>query len=370
MSTSLLTLVSGATDNGLAALRRLRGVLFTLVQTAVSAGLAWYVAHDLLGHPQPFFAPVAAAVCLSASNVLRAQRAIQMIIGVALGIGIGIVVQKLLGTGAVPIAVAAFVALCAAVLIGRGYIGQGLMFVNQTTVSAILVLALFRSGMSYERLADALIGGGLAMVVAILLFPANPLNVVAGARAGVLQALHGVLCRTADVAAGRKKASPDWPLKAVDRVHEQLGALIQARTTARQVVRVAPRRWGLRESVYGADQQALHISLLAVSVLQVARVVAPALHDPAWLPRSVPALLSDLAAATGLADTDPAAAAAHAATARQHAEVLQSEARDPSEVLLAGVVQSCVDDLQRVIDLGQNVTIRRGTPGPASSAPA
>jgi uncharacterized membrane protein YgaE (UPF0421/DUF939 family) len=350
MSTSPL---ASATDNGIAALRRLRGVFFTILQTSVSAGLAWYVAYDLLGHPQPFFAPVAAAVCLSASNVLRAQRAIQMIFGVALGIGIGIVVQKLLGTGAVPIAAAALVALCVAVLIGRGFIGQGLMFVNQTTVSAILVLALYRTGIGIERLADALIGGGLAMVVAVVLFPANPLNVVRGARVGVLQALDGVLCRTADVAAGRKKAPSDWPLTAIDLVHEQLSGLIQARATARQIVQVAPRRWGLREPVYEADHQALHVALLAGSVMQLARVVAPALHDPDWLPRPVPAVLTNLAEATRLADTDPAAAAAHVASARHHASVLQSEARDPSEVVLAGVVQSCVDDLQRVIDLKQ-----------------
>ena len=61
-----------------------------LSQTSVAAGLSWYIAHDLLGHPQPFFAPIAAAVSLSISNVLRAQRAIQMMIGVTLGIGMGI----------------------------------------------------------------------------------------------------------------------------------------------------------------------------------------------------------------------------------------------------------------------------------------
>ena len=72
------------------------------MQTSVAAGLAWYIAHDLLRHPQPFFAPIAAAVCLSTSNVLRAQRAMQMMIGVALGIGMGAVVQGLLGTGASP----------------------------------------------------------------------------------------------------------------------------------------------------------------------------------------------------------------------------------------------------------------------------
>ena len=325
---------------------------FTLVQTSVAAGLSWYLAHDVLGHPQPFFAPIAAAVSLSISNVLRAQRAIQMMIGVTLGIGMGTLVQGLLGPGAVAITVAALIALCAAVFIGHGYIGQGMMFANQTVISAILVLALYRSNVGFERIYDALIGGAVAIVFAIVLFPADPLKVLRSARIGVLGVLHGVLSRAADFATGRREAPPDWPLSAVDRVHEQLGGLIEARTTARQVVRVAPRRWGLRDSVRAADHQAVHVALLAGSVLQLARAVAPAVDGCcARLPQPVHSVLVVLGAATALADSDPAGACAYTAAARHHASELQSGAREKTQVALADVVQACVDDLQRVIDL-------------------
>ncbi len=354
MSTSLLTLPSTAYAAVLAAFKRLRGRWFTLVQTSIAAGLAWYLAHDVLGHPQPFFAPIAAAVCLSISNVLRAQRAIQMMIGVTLGIGMGTLVQGLLGTGAVPIAIAALIALSVAVLIGHGYIGQGMMFANQTVVSSILVLALYRSGVGLERIDDALIGGCLAIVFAVLLFPADPLKVLRRARIGVLGVLQRVLSRTADIATGRIVAAPDWPLSAVDRVHEQLGGLIGARTTARQVVRISPRRWRLRDSVQGADHQAVHVALLAGSVLQLARAVVPAVDGCCGrLPQPVPEVLVDLAAATALADSDPAGASAYTAAARRHASKLHSDARDKTDVVLADVVQACVDDLQRVIDLRQ-----------------
>jgi uncharacterized membrane protein YgaE (UPF0421/DUF939 family) len=342
----------------LVGLKRVRAVWFTLVQTSVAAGLAWYVAHDLLAHPQPFFAPIAAAVSLSISNVLRAQRAIQMMIGVTLGIGVGIVVQGLLGPGAIPIAAAALIALLVAVFIGQGYIGQGMMFANQTVVSSILVLALYRSGVGFERIYDALIGGCLAIVFAVLLFPADPLVVLRSARVGVLGTLRAVLSRTAEIASGRRAPAPDWPLSAVDRVHEQLGALIQARTTARHVVRIAPRRWGLRGAVQAADHQAVHVALLAGTVLQLARAVVPG-GPPAvdgccdLLPQSLPDVLVDLAAATALADSDPAGASAYAAAARRHASALHADARERTEMLLADVVQACVDDLQRVIDLRQ-----------------
>jgi uncharacterized membrane protein YgaE (UPF0421/DUF939 family) len=354
MSTSPRTVPSAAYGAALAGFERVRSVWFTLVQTSVAAGLAWYLTHDVLGHPQPFFAPIAAAVSLSISNVLRAQRAIQMMIGVTLGIGMGSVVVGLLGTGATPIAIAALIALSVAVLIGHGYIGQGMMFANQTVISSILVLALYRSNGGWERVYDALIGGCLAIVFAVLLFPADPLKVLRRARIGVLGVLQRVLTRTADIAAGRRAPAPDWPLSAVDRVHVQLGGLLEARTTARQVVRIAPRRWRLRDSVRAADHQAVHVALLAGSVLQLARVVAPVVDGCCdRLPKPAQAVLVQLAAAIALAESDPAGASAYTAAARRHASKLDADARERTDVVLVDVVQACVDDLQRVIDLHQ-----------------
>lgn len=354
MSTSLLARPFAGRAAVVGGLKRVHGVWFYLLQTSVAAGLAWYIAHDVLVHPQPFFAPIAAAVSLSTSNVLRAQRAIQMMIGVTLGIGTGTLVQGLLGPGAVSIAIAALIALLAAVFIGQGYIGQGMMFANQTVVSSILVIALYRSGLGWERIYDALIGGGLAIVVAVLLFPANPLVVLRSARIEVLRTLHSVLARTGDLACGREVPAHDWPLPAVDRVHEQLGGLIQARTTSRQVVRIAPRRWGLRDAVQAADHQGVHLALLAGSVLQLARTLVPAVDGCCQrFPQPAQVALEDLAKATALADSDPTAATAHVDAARVHAAELLANAQQRADVVLADVVAACVDDLQRVIDLHQ-----------------
>ena len=355
---SLSAVRTAAHTAGTAAFERLRSLWFTIAQTSVASALAWYIAADLLKHPQPFFAPIASAVCLSISNVLRAQRAVQMIIGVSLGIWMGAGVQRLIGTGVVQIGIAVLLALCVAAMVGQNFIGQGMMFVNQTVVSSILVLALYHNGPVSERIDDALIGGGIAIVFAILLFPANPLRVLSRARDGVVEALQQVLSRTADLAAGRRVAEHDWPLPAVDRVHEKLGDLLQARATARQVVRMSPRRWRMRGTFQGADHQAVHVALLASSVLQLARVVVPASqpgtdgrHDR--LPQATEAVLTDLAKATEFADADPIEATAHVEAARVHASTLLANARERTEVVIADVVAACVDDLQRVIDLRQ-----------------
>ncbi|CRH11611.1 FOG: WD40-like repeat protein [Mycobacterium tuberculosis] len=96
MSASLLVRTA---CGGRAVAQRLRTVLWPITQTSVVAGLAWYLTHDVFNHPQAFFAPISAVVCMSATNVLRARRAQQMIVGVALGIVLGAGVHALLGSG-------------------------------------------------------------------------------------------------------------------------------------------------------------------------------------------------------------------------------------------------------------------------------
>lgn len=350
MSTTLRARTAGA---GLEAVARLHNAWWPIAQASIAAGLAWYLTHVVLAHPNPFFAPIAAAVCLSASNVLRGQRAVQMIIGVALGIGLGAAVQTLFGAGPVAVGIAVLVALGVAVLIGHGFFAQGVMFVNQTAISAILVLAFGGHGVVLERLFDALIGGGLALVFSLLLFPANPVALLCDARAGVLAALHEILTQTADSIADRTPPDPGWPRSAVDHLHEQLAQLSEARTTAHQLVWSAPRRWTVHGTVHGADRQASQLGLLGGSVLHLARAVAPALDTADRLPPPLPAAIGSLAAGAAAVDTDPTAASAAAAAARRHVSDLGPDTGNRTVAVLAAIVDSCVADLQQVVDLGQ-----------------
>lgn len=346
MSTSLR---NRAAAGGREAAERLRVALWPIMQTSAAAGVAWYLTHDVLAHPQPFFAPISAVVCMSATNVLRARRAAQMIVGVTLGIVVGGAVEAVLGNGWLAFSVAVLAALGFAVLIGRGFIAQGLMFVNQSGVSAILVLVFAHSGgLVAERLFDALIGGGLAFVFSILLFPANPVTVLTAARASVLTALHDTLVQIALVINDPERADPEWPLSCVDRLHNQLGGLIEARSTARLIVRRAPLRVAMRDTIATVDHHAARLGLLASTVLQLARTITPPVDD--WLAEPLHAAVGELAEAVSAADADAATACAHLAAARNHAGRLESAARDRPDVVLAEIVRTCVGDLQAVID--------------------
>src|SRR3712207_9572953 len=82
-----------------ARLGRLRSKGWHLGQAAVAAGVAYWLASDVLGHPTPFFAPIAAVVCLGTSYGQRLRRVAEVTLGVAVGVLIADLLVLALGTG-------------------------------------------------------------------------------------------------------------------------------------------------------------------------------------------------------------------------------------------------------------------------------
>jgi uncharacterized membrane protein YgaE (UPF0421/DUF939 family) len=271
-------------DQAEGARQRLRSSLSPAAQAAVAAGLSWLVAHDLLGHAQPFFAPIAAAIALSTSNVRRGRRILQMVFGVMLGIAVGEAASAVMGTSAIAVGLVVLVTMAAALVAGISFFGEGMMFVNQSAASAILVLALHRHGTGPERLLDALVGGAVAGVIGVGLFPADPLAVMRDAESEVLRSLAGALGRVADLLGSGTPAEPEWTMAAAQDIHVQLSSLTQARLTARANVRVAPRRWRLREVVELEDVRVSRLDLLANVALSLFRVATDALDEGEPIP--------------------------------------------------------------------------------------
>jgi uncharacterized membrane protein YgaE (UPF0421/DUF939 family) len=336
-----------------AALVRLRGHSWAILQTAVAAALAWFIAHDLLGHPQPFFAPIAAAVCLSASTVLRAQRAVQMIFGVSLGIGVGVGVESLLHTSTFAVGVGVGVALCVAVVIGQGLIAEGLMFFNQTAVSAILVIALPNGGTAVERLFDTLVGGGIALVFSVILFPADPVILLRSAIVSELVALSRTLTQLGGII-DRRGAEPldaGWTIAEGEHLNERVSDVAQTRATARQVVRAAPRRRAARPLVEGLERQATQITLLASAVLNLARTTTAALQSGEDLPEGLQAAISDLTQGLfALANHNTAAASQTVTRAVDRLDDPHA-ARTNSALLVALITVGCGRDLACLVAL-------------------
>jgi uncharacterized membrane protein YgaE (UPF0421/DUF939 family) len=94
-----------------------------VVQTALGAGLSWFVAVDLFGHPAPLFAPVTAIACIDMALGQRLRRAIELIVGASVGLGVGALLISAIGMGPWQIAVVVALAVSVAVLLdGRAMI--------------------------------------------------------------------------------------------------------------------------------------------------------------------------------------------------------------------------------------------------------
>ena len=99
-----------------------------MVQICLASVAAWLVATEVIGHVQPFFAPVAAVVTVTAGLGQRHRVVVELVIGVAVGILVGELLIGLIGRGTWQLAlVVALAALSAALLRrrpARGRAGQ------------------------------------------------------------------------------------------------------------------------------------------------------------------------------------------------------------------------------------------------------
>jgi len=146
--------------------RRVRSAVWPVVLAALAAGAAWALAHYAIGHAQPFFAPVAAWVCLGFSPDRSVRKVAELAIGVTVGVLLGELVAATLGTGLVPLVVVIIVAA----LLGR-FIDRGILLTVQAGVQGVVIVALpvisTVDGAS-GRWIDALVGSGCALLVAAL----------------------------------------------------------------------------------------------------------------------------------------------------------------------------------------------------------
>jgi uncharacterized membrane protein YgaE (UPF0421/DUF939 family) len=188
-------LVRGRTSMA-ARLERWRSKWWVIGQCAISAGVAWWIASDVLGHASPFFAPVAAVVCLGTSYGQRLRRVAEVTVGVALGVFGADLIVRLLGTEGWVIVLVVALAMSVALLLDGGQV-----FLIQAAVQSIVITALKPGpGQALTRWTDALVGGAVALVAATVV-PAAPLRRPREQAAKVVRKIRDLLQAAGDVMA-------------------------------------------------------------------------------------------------------------------------------------------------------------------------
>jgi uncharacterized membrane protein YgaE (UPF0421/DUF939 family) len=173
---------------------RLADKRWHILQCAVAAGVAWFVAADVLDHPTPFFAPIAAVVSLGTSYGQRLRRVAEVTLGVAIGVLIADLLVVQLGSGWWQLTLIVALAMSTAFLLDAGQ-----LFVIQATVQSIVIASLVPDpGEALTRWTDALVGGGVALVGATVV-PAAPLRRPREQAAKVMRKISDLLRAAAEV---------------------------------------------------------------------------------------------------------------------------------------------------------------------------
>lgn len=224
-------------------LTRLRLSALPILQCAVGASLAWFLAKEVVGHQLPFFAPTAAVVSIGISFGARLRRSVELVVGVAVGIGIGDLFISQVGTGTWQIALVVAIAMGLAV-----FMDGGTIIAMQASGSAVLVATLMppEAGGGFSRMIDALIGG-LVGVVVVAAIPLHPVRRAREHAAAVLGVMSKAL---SEGAAGLLEQDPQKlhdALTAVRATQPQLDALRRSLEGGREISRISPLYWNSRK---------------------------------------------------------------------------------------------------------------------------
>jgi uncharacterized membrane protein YgaE (UPF0421/DUF939 family) len=322
----------------------------SLFQTAIAATLAYLLAHEVIGHPRPFFAPVAAIITLGITVGQRGRRAVELALGVAVGIAIADGLVLLTGPGVVALAIVVPLAMGSAIFLGSGQI-----FATQAAVSAVLVAVLQPpgNGISGARFVDALVGGGVALLVNVLILPADPLRLVRRAAEPVLDELALTLEAIAQAIESRDREQAERALlraRGLDELEERLRETV---AVSRETARFAPARRRSRDHVDLYADASAQIDLAIRNVRVLARGVVRGARLAENLPPGVASAVRDLAEAVSrlrdaLADPDRAdAVRPPALRAAARATLVLEQTGNLSVTVVVGQVRSTAVDLLR-----------------------
>jgi uncharacterized membrane protein YgaE (UPF0421/DUF939 family) len=319
-----------------------------ILQASVAASLAWLIAIEVVGHATPFFAPISAVITLGLTVGQRRRRAVELAIGVSVGIFIADLLVRAIGTGTWQVGVVTGLAMLAATLVGGGT-----LLASQAGASAVLVATLQPpEGFDFTRSLDALVGSVTALVVGALLLPVDPVRLVRENIGPVLDRLAAVLGRIADALEHRDARDADAALAAVARLDGDYAHLSNTLAEAGDVARISLGRRGAlgRLERYVAAIGELGLAIENTRALARGATRAIALDDS--IPPEVPAAIQELAiAARELAglleddDLDPSREAALRAV--RLANAVLAETSNLSAVHIVGQVRLVAVDLLR-----------------------
>lgn len=233
---------------------RVRKRLFTIVQVAVAAGLAFWVARSIFDHPAPFFAPITVVIILGLTGGDRIRRALELSLGVTVGVGLGDLLVHYLPGGMWQIPLIVGISLLVA-----SFLSKSPLVSNQVAIGSILIATILPPGTEGggpDRMIDAFIGSVIGLAT-IALLPSSPLTSGRQEVSKLLGIVSSVLDDVAvalDAHGTRDAHELDQALDAVHNSQPDIDNMVSAAKVGREVSNISPLMWGSRRRVRSLER--------------------------------------------------------------------------------------------------------------------
>jgi uncharacterized membrane protein YgaE (UPF0421/DUF939 family) len=351
----------GAVDRALARGRtyararvaRVRSKGFHIAQCAIAAGVAWLIAADLLGHQTPFFAPVAAVVCLGTSYGQRLRRVAEVTLGVAVGVFLADLLAIWIGSGWWQLIVVVALSMTVALLLDGAQ-----LLVIQAMVQSIIISALAPApGEALVRVSDAVVGGLVALVAATVV-PAAPLRRPREQAAIVVRKISALLRAAAGVMVDGEPAQALALLADARATDGLIRELQMAAEEGMAVVTSSPFRVRHRSDIRRMADLVEPLDRALRSTRVLVRQTAVAAYRQRPVPKAYSLLAMDLADATDMVAEELAAdrmavGAREALLAVGEASALVGRAEEMNAEVVLIQLRSVVVDLLLLTGMSQ-----------------
>jgi uncharacterized membrane protein YgaE (UPF0421/DUF939 family) len=328
---------------------------------ATAAGVSYAIAIQIFGSREALFAPIAAVVCTGLTAGQRLRRAVELSIGVAVGLTVADLLLQFFGVGPLQLAMAVLLAMTATVALGANA-----LMTNQAAVAAVVLIALTPEGpiQPTARLADALLGATVALTLNAVV-GRSPRRTAADVATGVLKDLASILTGLTEALAEQDRdAAERFGARAAGltrRLPDVDDALSAARDSAR-LSRLAYRRQSLQH-LARVEKVRDRIGLMTATTQSLSRAIGNAVrgnHRPEdrvleglWV------LASSLESLAAWVQDDVSADAAQyqALEAATLASPALSGSANPATIVMVGLLRSAVVDVLRATGLDQTTSL-------------
>ena len=259
-----------------------------------------------------------------------ARRAVELVVGVSLGVLVGDLLISVIGSGWWQITLVVILAVAAAV-----FFDGGSLLVNQAGASAVLVATLLPPGQAggLDRCVDALIGGLVGVLVVAAVLPSDPVGPVRRTSRALLDELAAVLRGVADALRDRDADAALAALQRARRTQPLIDSLRGALHGGREVTAVSPLHRRRRRVLARYAELAERADYAMRNARVVARRAYSALLDGEPEVPDLPDVLAELACAVDrltaelTREGDLARARSAVVDVVAHAKVMSDDAR-------------------------------------------